>query len=57
MEYGEIMKLTETKDLIQTLRNKYEQYRGTKHADLILLLCNEHEKLLILLEKAKNDEK
>ena len=51
------MKLTEAKDLIQTLRKKYAQYKGTKHADLILLLCNEHEKLLILLEKAKNDEK
>lgn len=50
------MKLTEPKDLIQTLRKKYEQYKGTKHADLILLLCSEHEKLLTLLEKAKNEK-
>lgn len=50
------MKLSEAKTLINTLRKKYEQYKGTKYADLILLLCNEHEKLLTLLEKAKNEK-
>ncbi len=28
---------------IKELRDKYKQFKGTKHADLVLQLCNDYE--------------
>ena len=50
------MTIKESLKLISSLRQKYKEFAGTTHVDMILLLCSEHEKLLNKLVDKTSDK-